>query len=43
MTSVWKSKLDWKVFVKKKKLETQLTYNRKDGYMDKKNFLFATK
>lgn len=43
MNSIYKSKIDWKQFVKKKKLDARLRYNRKDGYIDQQVFLKSAK
>ncbi|KAL4456991.1 hypothetical protein ABPG74_014629 [Tetrahymena malaccensis] len=39
ITSIHKSKLDWKSFTKKEKLEKKFEQNRKAGYLDKQNFI----
>lgn len=39
VSTIDKSKRDWKDFVKKNKIEKELTQNRKDGFLGKKHFL----
>jgi len=40
ITSIHKSKLDWKSFTKKEKLEKNFEQNRKaGGYLDKQSFI----
>ena len=38
-----KSKNDWQTFANKEKIDKQLEQNRKDGYINKQNFLIKTK
>ena len=39
INSVVKSKLDWKQFAEKEKIQKELNRNRKDGYLEKQNFI----
>lgn len=39
VSTIDKSKRDWNQFVKKNKIEKELTQNRKDGFLGKKHFL----
>ena len=39
ISTIDKSKKDWKTYVEEKKLEKELSNNRKDGFLGKKQFL----
>ena len=42
LSSFDKSKKDWKTYVKDKKIERDLVFNRKDGFLNKKRFIDET-
>ena len=39
ISTIDKSKIDWKAYVEKKQMEKELAVNRKDGFLGKKHFL----